>query len=105
MKIKIKHFLVNDTKLIQKTKLIELTTNSNSIFDDLTQMLARHLSLHQSTEIKTPNLQLNFQKSNVSSIQNSLSIQDSDVKLPAMCDLLSKTDSDCKKSIVYQKVI
>ena len=73
------------------------------MFDDMTQMITKHLALDQSTEIRTPNLQLNFQKSNVSTIQTSFSMQDGAVNLPSFCDLLSNTGGDCQNSIIIQK--
>ena len=74
------------------------------MFNDMTHMITKHLTLDQSTEIKTDTLQLSYQKSNASNIQSSFSIQDGDVKLPSLCSLLEKTGSDCKTSVIFQKV-
>ena len=70
----------------------------------MTKMITNHLSMDQSTEINTQSIRLNYQKSNASSVQDLLSLQDSQINLPSMCDLLANSAGDCGDKVVIQKV-
>ena len=76
--------------------------NTNQMFDDLTSMIASHLYTSQTTEIKTDSIQANFEKNNISSLNNLQSIQGCRISIPSFCDLLS--NNDCLNQIVTQKV-
>ena len=67
-------------------------------------MIAKHLTMNESTEIKTLNMQLNYEKNNVSALLNSIGIQDGAINLPSFCDLFSNSGPDCQNSVIIQKV-
>ena len=66
-------------------------------------MLTKHLTQGQSAEIKTSNLQMIYEKNNISKIETSFNLQDISVGLPSFCDLLSSTGLNCENSIIIQK--
>ena len=74
------------------------------MFDDITQIVSKYLTIDLTAEIKTPKMQLNFQKNNVSIIRTSFTMQDGAVNLPPVCNLLLKTGTNCQNSVVIQKV-
>ena len=63
------------------------------------------MTLNQSTEIKTINMLVKFEKNNVSSLKNELNIDDGKINLPSFCDMLANlNDADCQNKIITQKV-
>ena len=72
----------------------------------MTKMVSNHLVTNQSTEIKTLNMLVNYEKNNVSALQTSFNMDDGQVSLPSFCDLLANVPgSDCQNQIVTQKVL
>ena len=93
-------------KLNQKSKLNDLTNSSNYMIEDMTKMVSNHLVANQSTEIKTLNMLVNYEKNNVSSLKTSFDMQEGQVNLPSFCDLLANVPgTDCQNKIVTQKVL
>ena len=77
------------------------------MLDDLTSMVLDHLSTSQSTDIITNSIRVNYMKENASVISNQMSIDNSKIIVPSMCDLLSNTISGnktCADKTVSQKV-
>ena len=71
----------------------------------MTKMISNHMATNQSTEIKTLNMLVNFEKNNISALKTSLNMNDGQVKFPSYCDLLVNIrESNCENKIVTQKV-
>ena len=71
----------------------------------MTRIISSHLTLNQSTEIKTINMLVKFEKNNVSALKNELNIDDGKIHLPSFCDMLvNLTDVECQNKIITQKV-
>ena len=71
----------------------------------MTKMISNHLATNQSTEVKTLNMLVNFEKNNISALKTSLNMNDGQVNLPSFCDLLINVPgADCQNKIVTQKV-
>ena len=105
MILKYFYFLVDVVKSDQKAKLNEFTKSSNDMIDEMTKMVSNHLVSNQSTEIKTLNMLVNYEKNNVSALKTSFDMDDGQVSLPSFCELLSNVPgADCQNQIVTQKV-
>ena len=87
----------------QKSLLNNLTDISNYMIEEMTKMISNHMATNQSTEIKTLNMVVNFEKNNISALKSSININDGQVILPPFCDLLVNVP-DCGNKILIQKV-
>ena len=89
----------------QKTLLNNLTDSSNYMIEEMTKMISNHITTNQSTEIKTLNMLVNFEKNNISALKESIVMNDGQVNLPSFCDLLVNVPNlNCENKIVTQKV-
>ena len=71
----------------------------------MTRLISSHLTLNQSTEIKTINMFVKFEKNNVLPLKSELKIDYGQINLPSFCDLLANlADADCQNTIITQKV-
>ena len=88
-----------------KSLLNNLTDSSNYMIEEMTKMVSNHITTNQSTEIKTLNMLVNFEKNNISVLKESIVMNDGQVNLPSFCDLfVNVPDSNCENKIVTQKV-
>ena len=72
------------------------------MLDKLTSIIINHLYVSQTTQIKTNSIQVIFNRDNISSASDQISLQDSEIKFPSFCDFLGI--SSCNNRILTQKV-
>ncbi len=85
--------------------MLDLTQQANSMLESLTQIISKHLYVGQSFQIKSPSIQVNILKNNVSLLNTTQVMGDSTIKIPSFCDLLALDSSlDCQSSNIIQKV-
>ena len=75
------------------------------MIEDMTKMLAKYMAINQTTEIKTLNMFINYERNNISQLKNSINIQSGEINIPPICDLISNSaDSSCENRVLMQKV-
>ena len=66
--------------------------------------ISSHLTLNQTTDVKTQMMHVNYQKNNISDINSLLSLSDAQINLPSFCGLLANTNNSCQSGVAIQKV-
>ena len=79
-------------------------TNSSQMLLDMTSMINDHLALSETAQIKTPSVEINFVRNNITNLEKVINIQGSKINLPSFCDLIASNDS-CESTIIRQQVI
>ena len=64
-------------------------------------IIASHLFMSQSVQVKTATIQADYVKNNLSALVNVQNVQDTQINVPSFCDLLN---SDCSNRVITQKV-
>lgn len=67
-------------------------------------MIADHLGVSESAQIKTASVEMNFVRNNVTNLANSLTIQDGKIILPSFCEMLQYNEN-CDSKIIRQQVL
>lgn len=80
-------------------------TTGDKVMNDITQIVINHLTLNETTEFKTQNMKLTYEKNNVSDIKLLDKIDDAKIIKPSFCDLFSNLNNkNCQNQIITQKV-
>ena len=80
-------------------------TTGDKIMNDITQIVINHLTLNETTEFKTQNMKLTYEKNNVSEVKLLDKIDDAKIIKPSFCDLFSNLNNmNCQNQIITQKV-
>jgi len=75
------------------------------MFDSLTQIISKQLYVGQSFQISSPSIEVNYMKTNVSLLNTTQVLGDSQIKIASFCDLLASDPSlNCQSSTIIQKV-
>ena len=82
---------------------MDLTQQANTMFQSLTKVLSKQVYVGQSVQILNPAMQVNLVKNNISSLNTTQSLSDSQITIPSFCELLSS--SNCQSSIITQNVM
>lgn len=76
------------------------------MLDTISQIISKQTYIGQSLEIENPQIKVNFVKNNVSLLNATQSLGDSEIKISSFCDLLASISaSNCQSSIISQRVI
>ena len=82
-----------------------MTQSANSMLDVLSQIISNQIYIGQSLQIVNPQIQVDFLKNNVSLLNTTQSLWDSQIKLPSFCDLIALSFTiNCQSSVIIQRV-
>ena len=79
-------------------------TNTSRILLDMTSMINDHLAISETAQIKTPSVEINFVRNNITNLDKFINIQGSRISLPSFCEMIANNDS-CESTIIRQQVI
>ena len=77
-------------------------TISNQLFNDMTFIVASHLYVSQSLQIKTDSIELDFVRNNMTSLNTTTIVQDAQIKVASYCGLMP--NANCSDRILTQRV-
>ena len=76
------------------------------MIDNLTAIIAQHLSVGQETKIKTGSVEVNYKRANASELNSQMDVDGNEIKMPSVCDILKDSDDpNCERKIVTQQVL
>ena len=82
-----------------------MTRKANTMLQTLTQVITKQIFVGQTLKITNPSMEVNFVKNNISLLNTTQTLGDSQIKIPSFCDLLSSSNGNCQSSVITQKVI